>query len=126
MTLRLVSLVLTLALVGCGEDAASEDEGCACSDAVCGEARCTLRVINECPESWGEAKVFVNDDGGYTNPTGVSADGAPFESCEGFSVGETFRFLVQSEDNRTISETRDATFQCEANQPFEFRLGCGR
>ena len=119
------ALFVSVGSLSCGE-APQAGEECACTGAACQEGRCALRVINECPEQWGAARVFLTDTGPDAQPAGVSASGAPFEDCQGFAVGEGFMFIVEAEDARTISETAGATFQCDGSRPFEFKLVCRR
>jgi hypothetical protein len=122
----LTTLVGVIWLAGCGEEASEDGPSCACEETTCQQDRCALRVINECPEQWGQANVFVNDTSADAEPAGVSTADQRYESCEGFAVGEDFSFIVQSEDKRTVSETVGATFSCDGNKPFEFKLNCLR
>jgi len=121
----LLTLVLLLPIAGCGETEDS-DPGlqCVCDEATCVPGNCTLRVINECPSQWGQARVFVGNTDPDAEPLGTSTEQSPYSLCEGFAVGDGFTFVVESEDGRSISNTVGDTFMCEENRPFEFRLVC--
>lgn len=121
--IRPIAIVLLIALSSCGETT-EEGDGCVCDAAMCAPATCTLRVINECPDQWGEARVFIGDSAPGEEPDGVATDQTPYASCEGFAVGEAFTFVVESENGRSVSNTVGDTFMCQENRPFEFRLVC--
>ena len=103
-----------------------EQRPCACEEAQCVDGRCTLRVMvsRGCGEAWGKASIFVNDVGADAEPVGYAREGEPWESCEGFEIGETFEYVVESEDGRRVTNTVGTEFSCAGARPFEVKLDC--
>ena len=147
---RSAAIPIFIVLIGmsfvsaCGEDtniSSTTPAGeCACLDNDCDVGQCILEVVvtGSCAEAWGTASVFVNDLDSDATPEGEVTSEVPFRSCAPFSAtafdaegnqissGESFTFIVESEDGRLLSgSTGGEMFQCASSSPFIWTIdGC--